>query len=77
MLTYCACSLPLGNETLKEVILAAAASMTVCNSWLSYSYWSRSDTKNTVYPESVSILRLYYAVYSGGNNYTSSANEVS
>ena len=64
------CSVPLGNDTLKTVLFAAAASMTACKSQL----WWWYDERNAVYPENLSIQRLYYAVYDDDNN-TAPANQ--
>ena len=72
------CRLPLGNDTLKDVLLATAASMTACKSQLTWWWWwwySQNSDPNAVYPESVSIQRLYYASYDDGNS-TSSNGQV-
>ena len=63
------CRLPLGNDTLKDVLLATAASMTACKSQLTWWWWySQNSDPNAVYPESVSIQRLYYAIYDDDNS---------
>ena len=45
------------NDTLKNVMLATVKSMSSCNTW----YWENVQ----IYPDSISILQLYYTSQEG------------